>query len=303
VKSSIFAYLLLFFLVGAAPMVTAQPQANTRTVESASLQSDGYLQIGARRGPLTQLLVGVQARMHASLRELMVTVRSGGTEVWMVLMVLGLFYGVIHSLLPGHRKMLLFSYFLSQPAPVRHGVIAGVALGALHALTAVTVVLIGYFVLRLSLSATVEQATSIISRITAVFIVLLGSTLLVTHIREFFGHRHGHSCSRPAKSVGDRGFLTALIASGVVPCPGATMVLLLAVALSAIPAGLVVVVSMSVGMAITLSVLAVLTILFKTRMNALLNSEPGHVLHIVFETGAAAVILVFGLVLLMSPAI
>lgn len=234
----------------------------------------------------------------------------------MVLVVLGLVYGIIHSLLPGHRKMLLFSYFLSRPAPVRHGVIAGVALGVLHALTAITVVMIGYTVLQLSVSATVEQATAVISRITAGFIVVLGAFLLVTHLK---GHAHHHHDHEGAESHGGdhnhhaeipgwlrgfanrHGFLGALIVSGIVPCPGATMVLLLAVALAAVPAGLVVVVSMSAGMALTLAVLSVLTILFKQRMSALLNSERGHRLHVLLEIATSAFIMVFGILLLLGP--
>ena len=268
------------------------------------------------RGPLFSALVSVQQRMNASLRELMTAVRTGGLEVWMVLVVLGLVYGIIHSLLPGHRKMLLFSYFLSRPAPIRHGVIAGVALGVLHALTAIAVVMIGYTVLQLSVSATVEQATGVISRITAGFIVVLGAFLLVTHLKGHAHHHshdadcdqsHGHHSHQTELPRWLRGFATrhgllgALIVSGIVPCPGATMVLLLAVALAAVPAGLVVVVSMSAGMALTLAVLSVLTILFKQRMSALLNSERGHRLHVLFEIATSAFIMVFGILLLLGP--
>lgn len=92
--------------------------------------------------------------------------------------------------------------------------------------------------------------------------------------------------------------LPALIVAGVVPCPGATGVLLIAVAIGAIPAGVVVVLAMSVGMAFTLTLLAVLTITLKSRMKPLLNSALGARLHVAFEFSAAAVILAFGLFLL-----
>ena len=295
-----------FLLVGPAAAVVGEQQTAPPAVDGPAAVGSGYLQLREQRGAVTAALVGIQQRMHATLRELMVTVRGGGVEVWMVLSVLGLFYGVVHSLLPGHRKMLLFSYFLSRNAPLRHGVIAGVALGALHALTALAVVAVGYYLLQLSLSATVEQATALIARVTAAFIVGLGAVLLFTHLRELIterhghshGHKHAHVDSNPA--VG-RGFLSALIVSGIVPCPGATMVLLLAVALAAIPAGIVVVASMSVGMAVTLSLLSVLTIVFKSRMSELLDSERGHRLHIWFEIAASSVIVIFGLILLVTP--
>ncbi|TVR34207.1 MAG: hypothetical protein EA404_03040 [Spirochaetaceae bacterium] len=297
-------------LLGPVAAVVGEQQTIAPAVDEPAAEGAGYLQLSERRGALTTALVGIQQRMHATLRELMVTVRAGGVEVWMVLSVLGLFYGVVHSLLPGHRKMLLFSYFLSKNAPLRHGVIAGVALGALHALTALAVVAVGYYVLQLSLAATVEQATALISRVTAVFIVGLGAVLLFTHLRELVAHDHGHAHDHDhahnhdhaeSNPAAGRGFLSALIVSGIVPCPGATMVLLLAVALAAIPAGIVVVASMSLGMAVTLSLLSVLTILFKSRMRELLDSERGHRLHMWFEIAASSVIVVFGLILLMTP--
>lgn len=302
-----------FLLLGPLSAVAAQ-QAHRTQLQSASgapvVQRDGFAQLSERRGPLVRALVTVQQRVHATLREIMSAVRGGGTEVWMVLVVLGLFYGVIHSLLPGHRKMLLFSYFLSQDAPLRHGVIAGVTLGILHALTALTVVGVGYHLLQLSLSATVEQATGLISRITAACMVLLGVALLIVRFREVVVHgayhHHGDVCAHATwrgRALGDSGFLSALIVSGIVPCPGATMILLLAVALAAFPAGVVVVASMSVGMALTLSLLAAGTILFKARMKVMLASERGHRMHVVLESAAAAVIVIFGVVLLMTPAL
>ena len=296
-------FLGLMFL-GPVAAVVGEQQTAAPGVDVPAAEGAGYLQLSERRGALTEALVGIQQRMHATLRELMVTVRAGGIEVWMVLSVLGLFYGVVHSLLPGHRKMLLFSYFLSRNAPLRHGMIAGVALGALHALTALTVVAVGYYVLQLSLAATVEQATALISRVTAVFIVGLGALLLFTHLRELVAQHHGHSHAHghaETNPAAGRGFLSALIVSGIVPCPGATMVLLLAVALAAIPAGVVVVASMSVGMAVTLSLLSVLTILFKSRMRELLDSERGHRLHMWFEMAASSVIVLFGVALLVTP--
>ncbi len=266
---------------------------------------------------------GVVQRVQAALLQAMEAVRTGGTDVWMVLIVLGLFYGVIHSLLPGHRKTVLLAYFLAHDAPRRHGVLAGVILAALHAITALGLVFVGYSVLHWSLSATVEQATAVISRITASFAVLLGTALIVLQLRELLGkdhdhhnhHHHHHACepqstaahqstaphrSSFADQVSRIGLLPALIVAGVVPCPGATGVLLIAVAIGAIPAGVVVVLSMSVGMAFTLTLLTVLTITLKARMKPLLNSALGVRLHIGFEFGAATVILAFGLFLLFA---
>lgn len=250
-------------------------------------------------------------RVQGALLQTMGAVRDGGTDVWMVLVVLGLFYGVIHSLLPGHRKSVLLAYFLAQDAPRRHGVLAGVILAALHALTALALVLLGYAVLQWSLSATVEQATTVISRVTAFFAVLLGATLLVLQLREILAKSHHHHIhgdhahdAKPHYSpFGDRvarmGLLPALIVAGAVPCPGATGVLLIAVAIGAIPAGIVVVLSMSVGMAVTLTLIAVLTITLKARMKPLLNSPFGAKLHVAFEFAAAVVILGVGLFLLL----
>lgn len=282
---------------GAAPggmlMDTAAEFAPPRTALGAWLRN-------AQRG-LTQSLA-------TTLRAVQ---RGETTGMFWLIVSLAFIYGVIHSILPGHRKVLLVSYFLARDARPITGVIAGVALAVVHAAAAVIVVLVAYYVVRTSIGATVVRAGVAVQTVTAGLVLAAGIVLLILTAREIRSHKHGHGdhdhdthsdCTHdhgadPEKARSQR-LLPVIVISGLVPCPGSSMIMLFAVSVGVVALGLIAVASFAVGMAIVFAALCVATILVKDRINRLLKSRRGTLLHHGIEIGGALVMVFFGLFLI-----
>ena len=281
---------------------------------------------------LAQLQGELQLRISRFIRALDGE-RSG--LIWASLLGLGALYGVIHTLLPGHRKTVLFSYFLTEEARPIDGIVAGVSLGLLHAATAVILVVGSYKLIEASINAAVAQASALIQQASAWLIVGLGAFFLIAKLRHLLEHRaHGHgeadihrgtqahgvadTGGTQAHGVADTGddgqsdpaprarglrqgrlTLPAIVLSGLVPCPGSTVVLLFSLSLGILTVGIATVSAISFGMAVTLSVISVSTILLKRSILAR-EGRLGHAIHHAVEIGAAAFMLLFGVGLLFA---
>jgi nickel/cobalt exporter len=91
--------------------------------------------------------------------------------------------------------------------------------------------------------------------------------------------------------------------AGVIPCPGAVAVILFALSLHMLGVSVLSVVSISVGMGVTISLTGALVILAKqgaTKALARGHKERGSWFRRVVEIGGAAVLFLFGLVFFLA---
>lgn len=253
------------------------------------------------RGVLTGWLVDLQRSTNVRLTSLMRELqREGSARLWFAILGIAFLYGMIHALLPGHRKTLLFSYFIAQDARPHHGVIAGVSLGILHAASATGIILVAYYLLRTGLQATLGSATDVINRVTAWLVVGLGVLLLVLKLREAFaGHEHGSRDAHGDDTPTSRRTLPLIIVSGIVPCPGSALVMVFAITLGMVQLGVLSVAAISLGMAVALSVLSVVTIVMRANVLKLVEGRFGHIAHVGLELLGALFLIGFGLFLLL----
>jgi len=237
---------------------------------------------------------------------------EGSAEIWILLLLFAVLYGMVHSALPGHRKTLLISSFFAEDAPPAEGILAAVALAILHVAAAVIIVFGGYYLLDTALKTVVGDASAAIHRVTGVLIALLGLYLLLARSMELIRSKGRHQSDHHADGNGYHGDVVApqtgrgksrmlplVIVSGIVPCPGSALILLTALSLGRPVIGIAAVVAVSVGMALTLTALAVVTIIAKERALHLLSSKAAHVAHAGVELAGAAVMLGFGTVIVM----
>lgn len=222
----------------------------------------------------------IQQTLSVSLRE----VQSGSSSLALWTLATVCFgYGVVHTLGPGHGKAVVVAYFLdsSRPRAWIEGVFAGGWIAFTHTLAAL--LLAG----ALKLSATVGLLGALrevrnVEMISYVLILLIGLWRLwagITgrvhehHHEHHHGHHHGHGHDHGhAHGHHDHdhdhhhhhddrqrtvaGWLL-LTAAGIAPCAGALIVILLAVALDVVWAGVVGVIAIALGMAITLSAIGI----------------------------------------------
>ena len=222
------------------------------------------------------------------------------TKLLFFIMFVTFTYGAIHALGPGHGKTLTFSYFLSEETNIKKGIVVGCIIGFLHATSALFLVLLLYFTMKKVQMDNIEDMSRTIKLISYALIAGLGLFLLakkVYDIRKKKDLEEGEVKLQNTNSI-----IPFAIAVGLVPCTGATIVLLFSLSLGVLKIGMISILFMALGMASTISIVGILTILAKDKVRkVLLNKSKGYLLfqNIISITGAF-LIFVLGSILFLG---
>ena len=325
-RSAVTAGILILLASGAF----AQEVPNPFTAAGAH-PSEGFFH--AVTSGVTAALANAMAPVQRSLNESLAEItrslegsKSLGGLLFVVLISLA--YGMFHAAGPGHGKTIVSSYFLANDARLRHSVAIGYLIAAVHSLAALSVVLVLYYLIHGLFSSHIEQANHWIQLVTFAVIAVLGAFMLVGRIRggghhHLFGlgHEHhdhdghddrGHGDGRDDAAVIGPGAPAALsmrnlvgiaIPAGVIPCPGAVAVVLFALSLHMLAVSVLSVVSISLGMGVTISLTGALVILAKQGARKAIGAgreERDSRFRRVVEIGGAAVLFLFGLVFFLA---
>jgi nickel/cobalt transporter (NicO) family protein len=213
---------------------------------------------------------------------------ANGIDPLMLLMGVSIaaLFGLVHAFMPGHGKTVLVSYFLGRPSKVVAGLSASTILVLTHVGSAVVLVLTGFIVIRATIGGAGRAPE--FETASAAFIVLIGIWLLYNAV----GHRHHDRSTTDGRVLA--------FATGLVPCPLTTFIMVYAVSNGIIVAGLLLTAGMVVGMSTTIAIFAVAAVLLRERIVHLMDKTArtrerfGRALELV----SAAAIIGFGLWLL-----
>jgi nickel/cobalt exporter len=237
--------------------------------------------------------------------------------------------GALHALTPGHGKTIVAAYLVGSKGTARHAV----ALGSIVTLTHTgSVFALGLLTLTASRYFFSGSLLPFLELLSGVLIIVLGGGLLIPRLKSWRKSRlpiqipqevktedgkkrlvidqsitedapsHKHDGAIPRKpTVGDplaeltwRSLITLGVSGGLVPCPDAIAILLVAVAINRILLGLALIVSFSLGLAVVLIVIGMLMVsggrLF-ARMNFLSRVAP------LMPVISAGVVMILGVVL------
>lgn len=239
-----------------------------------------------------------------------VNLQGSAAAAW-TLASLSFLYGIFHAAGPGHGKIVVASYILADEREVRRGILIAFLSALAQAITAITAVGVLSLALGLTHRAT-ASAVPYIERVSFALIACLGAWLVWRAVRSSHGHGHSHSHGHdhdhahmptPAELKKANGFreMAAMVFSvGLRPCSGAVLVLLFAVTQGAFLIGVASALIMSLGTAITVSVLAVLTVFSKNvalRFAQHMDSPWAARIQPILMAGGGAVIFLFGVLL------
>ena len=189
----------------------------------------------------------------------------GSVTLWALL--LALLLGALHALAPGHGKALVAAYLVGQRGTARHALLLGLVVTFTHVSS---VLALGLAALAASAYVLPERLSPYLTGASGALIVVIGGGLLRARWRAWkgvpgpghehgheheheHGHEHGHEHEHePRGAVSLRSLLGLGVAGGLVPCPSALVVLLLALALGRIAEGLALIVAFSLGLAAVL---------------------------------------------------
>ena len=236
-------------------------------------------------GDIGRWIFDLQRRANRAIANHMQEIRDGKSMGPLLLgLLLALLYGAVHTLGPGHGKFVVVTYFLAREAKISKGLWMGVQIAVTHVIAAVVAVFVADLVLRQMFGGSPAQLT-IVRIVSYGLIAVIGLYMLVQAIRRALGHttghhhHHGHAHGengghqeghghRVTAQAGGRQMTLLSLSVGLVPCTGALLVMLYAIANDIMVAGALLVAAISFGMAGMLAVLAVISILFRRAVAA-----------------------------------
>ena len=219
---------------------------------------------------------------------------------WLLALVLGLsaLLGGLHALTPGHGKTLVAAYLIGSRGTVRHAAALGGIVTLTHTASVIGVgllaLLAGHYILPDVLVPALEVCAGLL-------VVALGVRLLWARWRTHGGHRHHHDHGHyhhedhhhlPKGDVRLADLLAMGVSGGLVPCPEALGVMLIAIGLGRIGLGLVLIVAFSLGLAAVLIAIGILLVRCKSRLDRL--GKPGSAWQRLLPLVSAVIVTVLG---------
>lgn len=267
-----------------------------------------------------------QQEFYRSLTSALRSMRDGEGGVWM-LVGLSFAYGVFHAAGPGHGKAVISSYMLANEVALRRGVVLSFLSSLMQG--AVAIVLIGLVFLFLrGTSISMREASHFLEMASYLLVAAFGAWLLwrkavsllpqsrsaVLDAGNIAPHPRGEAYSNctacghshapdPAllkqERLDLRSAWTAVTAVGIRPCSGALIVLTFAFLNGLWAGGVLSVFAMSLGTAITVSILATLAVSGKNLAGRLAGKRAA-LIHHAIEIAGALMVMVLGLLLLAA---
>ena len=305
--------LALLLLVAALGVAPSEAQTGTGvTVPAIEIADDEDLGIFAR---LSQEMIDFQRRANAVIATQMNAIESGESlSAFFLGLAIAFAYGMVHTLGPGHGKFVIMSYFMGRDVRVMRGFIMAAQIAVIHVIAAIVIVWLADVVLKAGFGIGLADVPGVRAG-SFLIIAAIGLYMLYQAVRTSLGyaaaghggshghshshsHSHGQSHGDGHKGSAESGLIA--LAAGMVPCPGAVLIMLYAVANDMIYPGFILVAAMSLGIGLTISILGVGAILARKTALKLMESSVGGggvaTLRTTFNYGGAIIVTLIGLV-------
>lgn len=152
-------------------------------------------------------------------------------------------YGFIHALAPGHRKIVVFTFFLSRNAHAYEPAVLGLTLAALHAFSSLVLMLI-FKTISGAISVTANNAGVYMEGMTFIILILLS---LYGIVEAIFSIRKKTTEEKNIKR-------TAIMLSSLYPCPAAMLILVFTTNMQVFSLGVAALIALSLGMSVPIIV-------------------------------------------------
>ncbi|MFN4282741.1 MAG: nickel/cobalt transporter [Alphaproteobacteria bacterium] len=291
-----FALSLLLLCLGIAAPAAAQSNNPFMGAPQREQSAQPAREAAAKPGLLARAMREMlqwQRRMNMALAAQMRAIRDGdgfAAAFGSLLAGMGLafLYGAFHVAGPGHGKAVIVSYFLGREAKLARGLWLGLQIAATHVVAAIVLVWLADVALRQAFGGTPAELRAV-QAVSYSAIVAIGLHMLWQAARRLAGrptadlcahdhhhahhHDHGHDTHDHGAERARQGALS--FAVGLVPCTGATLVMLYALANGIVGAGILMVVGIGLGMAAAMAAIGVATILARRAALARLPAARG----------------------------
>lgn len=218
-----------------------------------------------RRGMVQ--FVRLQRDVNRALSDGIVAIKDGRSSSAVLLAMLVAFaYGVLHAIGPGHGKAVILGYFLARDGTILRGLRMGAQIALLHVISAVVIVVVARWLLAVTFAQPIDQLQTL-KLLSYGAISIIGAVMLARALwamrRPASAAGHGPDCHHHERIGGARDLLS--VAAGLIPCSGAVLVLIYALANGLLLSGLVMTACIAIGMALTLSAIGIAAVWMRAR--------------------------------------
>ncbi|ADG92523.1 high-affinity nickel-transporter [Arcobacter nitrofigilis DSM 7299] len=204
------------------------------------------------------------------IKQNLLQIDKGNTFALITLLFISFIYGIIHAMGPGHGKSLAFSYFMSNKSSYTRAFIISQLAAFIHIIGALILVLISVFLISTFLNSFVDDSIKMITKLTAVFIMLLAVFILYKKIKNKnsscptccahhghehtheHNHDHDHEHAHEDEKKMKKQDLFFVLTAGIIPCPGTVVLFLYAFVLKTYFAVILASFAISLGMGLVI---------------------------------------------------
>ncbi|WP_110514222.1 nickel/cobalt transporter [Herpetosiphon llansteffanensis] len=237
---------------------------------------------------------------------LVARLQTGDNSFGLIAATLGLAFGfgAAHALQPGHGKTLVAAYLVGSRGTIRQATMLGAIVTLTHT---ASVFALGGLMLLFSAWVTPERFVPILTLISGVLVAGLGVRMLWERVQALRsgnqGHAHGglfHSHADGAAGhshVSNRKLLGLGISGGLVPCPEALVIMIVAATLGRIGLGFAMIIAFSAGLAAVLIGIGIVLVTLGSRLIKLSQPEARWVRWLPIASAGVVTLLGIGLML------
>lgn len=198
--------------------------------------------------------------------------------------LLAFLYGLFHSLGPGHGKVFVFSYILTEKPNLFKAIGTSYAIAFVHGISGMILALTIVFSMKTysSESASITQMSDLMTQLSFAIITLIGIVLTVKYLR---GHAHTHDHS-PKK------FIPFVLSVGLVPCPGTIITITFLNSMGLLSVGVIASLFIILGMGAVISVISLVSVFAREWVQRLYDRDdnPNRIYRIMSLTGSILLI-------------
>ena len=204
-------------------------------------------------------------------------------------------YGIIHALGPGHGKSIVSSYFIARPGSYHLGILMAFVLSITHAISGAVFVLVMKLILE---SPVLFSSAMPVEQVSYALLIVIGVFLFIHGIIDL---RKKDMESVPT-SHNIKQLLFVAFITGMIPCPGAAIILIFSISINIVVVGLIALLAMSIGMGLTTSFFAFIAIFSRKTITTMRQASQGRyqLMHCFLSIFGALVITMFGLIMFFS---
>jgi nickel/cobalt exporter len=211
-----------------------------------------------------QFVIDIQRDVYSGFADHIKAFASGtGWNAFLGFLPMGIAFGAVHAMTPGHSKSILATYLAGSSLGMLKGLLVSLALSFTHVTMSVVIALFSLPLVSIMFGGTGAGSSPILESVSRGLLGVIGIWMLWSAL---FREPHSQHDRQQGIIVG--------LSAGLIPCPLTLFVMTFAISRGVPEAGIMFAVVMMIGVALTLSGVALAAVFFRQQMVHMFETRP-----------------------------